>query len=396
MSQLRIAVVGAGIGGLTAALALAGQGHDITVFERRTGFGETGAGIQLSPNASRVLIDLGLGPILRRVGSEPERIVVRDLVSGKQISSVALGASAAERFGAPYWFVSRQDLHTALLDAVRGRGNVRLRVGRGLTGLTQTADKVTLAFEASGGAADRAEADIVVAADGIWSRARKSLGDERDPAPSGFVAYRTTLPRAGAPAELGLNEGGLWLGRDRHVVHYPIAAGRLLNIVAVERRAERLPEWSTPVDAPRVGAAFAGAAAPVSELLASAGEWSAWSLSDLPAKRMSSGRVALLGDAAHPALPFLAQGGAMAIEDAAVLAAEVGRSADDPAGAFRRYEKARLSRVRRVQDGARKNAGAYHAGGLVRIGRNIVMRRLGPAGMGERYAWLYGWRPGAA
>ena len=396
MTQLKIAVVGAGIGGLTAALALAGQGHDITLFERRTGFGETGAGIQLSPNASRVLIDLGLGPVLRRVAAEPERIVVRDLPSGKEIAGVALGSTANERFGAPYWFVSRQDLHTSLLDAVRGRGNVRLRVGRGLTGLSQDGDRVALTFEAAGGAADRAEADLVVAADGLWSRARKSLGDERDPVPSGFVAYRATIPRADAPAGLGGNEGGLWLGRDRHVVHYPIAGARFLNIVAVERRAERLAEWSAPTERARVLGAFAASAGPLRAILASASEWSAWSLYDVPAKRMVSGRVALLGDAAHPSLPFLAQGGAMAIEDAAVLATEIGRSADDPAAALRRYEAARLRRVRRVQEGARKNARAYHAGGLVRVGRNLVMRRLGPEGMTERYAWVYGWRAGPA
>ncbi len=396
MSQIKIAVVGAGIGGLTAALALAGQGHDITVFERRTGFGETGAGIQLSPNASRVLIDLGLGSVLRRVASEPERIVVRDLASGREISSVALGSSANERFGAPYWFVSRQDLHTALLDAVRGRGNVRLRVGRGLTGLTQTGDRVALAFEAAGGANDSAEADLVIAADGLWSRARRSLGDEREPVPSGFVAYRTTISRADAPDVLGRNEGGLWLGRDRHVVHYPIAGGRLLNVVAIERRVERLAEWSCPTDRATVLATFAGVAEPAAALLRAATEWSAWSLYDVPAKRMSAGRIALLGDAAHPALPFLAQGGAMAIEDAAVLAAEIGRSADDLGSALRRYEKARLSRVRRVQEAARRNARTYHAGGLMRAGRNLVMRRLGPEGMTERYAWLYGWRNGTA
>ncbi|MDB5559275.1 MAG: FAD-binding monooxygenase [Enterovirga sp.] len=392
MSRLSIAVVGAGIGGLTSALALAGQGHEITIFERRTGFGEAGAGIQLSPNASRVLIELGLGLVLKRLASEPSRIVVRDLGSGKQIAAIALGAFASQRFGTPYWFVSRQDLHTALLDAVRARGNIRLRVGRTLTGITQRDERVELAFEAAGGAADAATADLVVAADGIWSRARASLGDGREPLSSGFVAYRSTIARADAPAALGDNEGGLWLGPGRHVVHYPIAGGRLLNVVAVEKREDRLAEWSAPVDPARVRSAFAGAAAPVAELLAAAPEWSAWSLHDLPAQRMASGRTALLGDAAHPALPFVAQGGAMAIEDAAQLAAEIARLPDDPSGALRAYEKARLPRVKRVQSAARKNARIYHAGGPVRLARNLVMRRLGPEGMSERYGWVYDWR----
>lgn len=394
MERLNVAVVGAGIGGLAAALALAARGHDITLYERRTGFGETGAGIQLSPNASRILISLGLGPVLQRVTSEPERIRVRDLRSGRALTDVALGSAAQERFGAPYWFVSRQDLHTALLDAVRGRSNVRLRVGRALNGIAQDGSRAALSFDAAGGASDGASADLVVAADGIRSAARRSLGDARDPVASGFVAYRATVPRADAPSGLGGGEGGLWLGPGRHVVHYPIAGGRLLNLVAVERRAERLDEWSAPVGAGRVAASFSGAAPLLRELLAAPSEWSAWSLDDLPAKRMASGRVALLGDAAHPALPFLAQGGAMAIEDSAALAAVLARSGDDVPGALRSYERARLPHVRRIQDAARRNARAYHAAGLVALARNLVMRRLGPEGMSERYAWIYGWKPG--
>ncbi len=395
MTQLSIAVVGAGIGGLTAALALSAQGHEITLFERRTGFGETGAGIQLSPNASRVLIDLGLGPVLRRVACEPERIVVRDLRSGREIAGIGLGTAASQRFGAPYWFVSRQDLHTALLDAVRGR-NVRLRVGRGLTALDPAGERVGLRFEAAGGAADSAEADLVVAADGLWSSARKSLGDDRDPVASGYVARRATIARGDAPSTFGGNEGGLWLGRGRHLVHYPIAGGRLLNIVLVEKGTERLTEWSSPADHRQVLASFPELAQPARDLLSAAGEWSAWALHDLPARRMSSGRVALLGDAAHPSLPFLAQGGAVAIEDAAVLAAEIARAPDDATAALRSYDKARLARVRRIQDGARRNARIYHAGGITRLARNLAMRRLGPDGMRDRYAWIYGWRVGPA
>ena len=384
-------IAGAGIGGLTAALALAARGWEVTLVERRTAFSADGAGIQLSPNASRILIDLGLGPALRRAASEPTRVAIRALASGREIGAVALGAFMRERFGAPYYVIHRAELQTLLLDAVRARSTIRLMMGRAVIGGRERPDRTSITVENAAGARDTLEADLAVAADGLWSRLRAAGEDWRAPQYRGFAAWRATIPRTDAPAGLAGDETGLWLGRDRHVVHYPIAGGRLLNIVAVERRAAPVEGWAEPGDPAELVADFAEAAAPLRALLAAAPAWQLWSLFDLPAAAMRRGRLALVGDAAHPVLPFLAQGGALAIEDAAVLGGALA-GAKDVAAALAAYERARLPRARRIQQAARRNGAAYHAGGVKAFIRDAVIRHLGPERMALRFAWLYGWR----
>ena len=392
MPGLSIAVVGAGIGGLTAALALARRGHAVTLIERRTGFSEVGAGLQLSPNASRILMNLGLGPALRRAVTEPQRVVVRSIRSGKSIGQVALGPFMRERFGAPYWVVHRADLQTILLDAVRSESAIRLVMGRTVEEVEDGPGQAALTWTSTGGARETVMADMIVGADGVWSTVRRTLGDKEPPTFRRYVAWRATFERSAAPAELAGDETGLWLGSHGHVVHYPIAGGRLVNVVAIEKSAAPVEGWAVPGNRNDLLTRYSTAAPALKFLLAQPAEWLRWSLYDHPARRLAGGRIALLGDAGHPVLPFLAQGAALAIEDAATLASLLEQEQPDIPQLLQAYEESRLKRASRVQSEARRNGRIYHAGSLVAFGRNQVMRHLGPEGMTRRYDWLYGFR----
>jgi salicylate hydroxylase len=284
--------------------------------------------------------------------------------------------------------VHRADLVRVLLDAVRGHPNVELLMGRAATTVGSGAQAATLTLVSASGRSESRSFDAIVGADGIWSSVREAVGAAGPASYRGFVAWRASVDRSRVPRALAGNETGLWLGRGHHVVHYPIAGGRLVNLVAIERRAEPVDGWAAPGDPAVLRGHFEEAARELRALIALPDRWLLWSLFDRPATKLCKGRIVLVGDAGHPVLPFLAQGAALAIEDAALLAAAL--STSGVPDALRRFEAERLPRVTRVQREARRNGEVFHARGLMAAGRNLLIRRLGPEGMARRYAWLYG------
>ncbi|MHB2168237.1 FAD-dependent monooxygenase [Alsobacter sp. R-9] len=390
-----ILIAGAGIAGLTLALMLARAGRQVVVLEKRTRVEEVGAGIQLSPNASRILLGLGLGPALARAAGEPEKLVVRRGIGGGRLVEMPLGAAARERFGAPYYVVHRADLQTILLDAVRSQPEIRLVFGRGVVSADTEGDEAVVAVEAAGGA-ETFRGDILVGADGLWSRVAHAIGDHSEAEFSGFVAWRGLIPAEQAPPPFRRQETGLWLGPNAHVVHYPLRGGKVVNVVAVISDRNSEPGWSRPGDPVTFQRRFRGWSPELRALFEAVPEWQVWSLFDrAPRQRWVSGRVGLIGDAAHPLLPFLAQGGACAIEDAAILTARIGATPLDLPAALRAYETVRRPRAAALQNAGRANGRIYHMPEPFSLARDFVMRQMGGEGLMKRYAWLYEWKPDA-
>ncbi|MBL8567493.1 MAG: FAD-dependent monooxygenase [Phreatobacter sp.] len=381
----RIAIVGAGIGGLTAALTLAREGFSVEVLERAPALEEVGAGIQLGPNASRILIRLGLAERLAAVVVVPEGMDVRSGRSGDIILSAELGDAVAARYGAPWWVVHRGDLQAALGEAACEDQCIQLRTGAAVSAVTEVAGGV----EVKTGNGDHL-VDALIGADGVRSAVRRALGDGSGPVFRGRTAWRATLPMDDAPRSLRGRRLGLWLGPNAHVVHYPLRGGAAVNVVAFVEDDAPVDGWSGPGEAADLLSRFAGWAGPLRDLLAAAPGWTRWSLADRPVWfGPGRGAATLLGDAAHAMLPFAAQGGAMAIEDAAVLARLAAGRRADLAGAFRAYERARRGRTAAVQQLAARNGAIYHLTGPMAFARDTAMRLMGGERLVARQDWIY-------
>ena len=366
MDGIRVAVVGAGIAGLSAAAFLARAGIACTVYEQAPELREVGAGIQLSPNGSRLLHRIGLAEHLSRVGVRPAAIELRRWRDDATIARTELGLRCVAEYGAPYYTLHRADLHGGL----RGLAGAVL-TGRRCVGVVEHPDRVDLRF-ADG---TSASADLVVGADGLHSVVRKAIAAD-PPRFSGLVVHRGLIHLPVPPPPTVR----IWLGPRGHVVCYPISAQRVNVVVA-------LPA-SVPPGA--LGPAFAGWHPAVRELVTAVDGSIRWELYDrAPLARWGTGRVVLAGDAAHPMLPFGAQGANQAIEDAAALAACLRDGLADVPGALRRYELLRVPRVARVSAMVKDNAGNHHLpDGVRQRRRDRPMRSR--AGLGAR-AWLYGY-----
>jgi salicylate hydroxylase len=369
------------------------NGFRVVVLEQAEQLEETGAGIQLSPNAARALIGLGLGDRLRSHVVAPAALQVLAAHSGRELVRMPLDG-AEQRYGAPYWMIHRGDLQSVLLAAAGQALDISVKLGMRLEDFVSHPNGVTVSARGRAGLWDE-HGMALLAADGLWSDTRARLGFTDAPRFAGRTAWRALIPADAVTAEFREPLIRLWLGRDSHLVHYPVKAGSLINVVVITADRWNAPGWSMPASradllqrlSPKRWAPQAHALMQLPET------WLKWALYDRPALvNLSRGRAALLGDAAHPMLPFLAQGAAMAIEDAVVAAQCLSRMTDDAAGALEAYSAIRSKRVARVQRLAARNGKRYHLGGLRAVLRNAAMRSLGGEGLLRHYDWLYDWR----
>lgn len=391
---LPVVVAGAGIAGMTAALSLARRGRDVVLLERADHLDEIGAGIQLSPNAGRVLAGLGLAGPVDAVAVRPSAIRIRDARDGRDLQRLALDGVAA-RHGAPYRLIHRGELQALLLSAVKTEPRIRLSLGAFIETAEERGGRVALDVF-FGEIRRTVEGDALIGADGVWSRTRTAILGGGAACYSGRTAWRTVIPigaAGGIPIDELTTATSLWLGERAHLVVYPIRSGRMLNLIAAVDGEWVEERWDVPGDRIDLLRAFASWPKPVRDLLDRAETWRKWALCTAPDGPWARGRIALAGDAAHGMLPFVAQGGAMAIEDGAVLGRLVGEPG--PTAMETRlaaYVSARRRRVRKVAGTAAANARIYHLSGLAADARNFAMRLMGDGGMLRRMDWIWGWR----
>ncbi len=393
-----IIVAGAGIGGLTAALALAARRFQVIILERTERLEEAGAGLQLSPNASRVLIELGVEPYLAPHVIVPDAVSIVSTRAAKEIGQIPLGTNAQSRYGAPYWIVRRADLQAALLACVENNSNIDLRLGAQVEDILTTPNGVTV-IHRKNGARHEETAHALIGADGVWSTVRNRIFPQIQPQFTGRIAWRGIVETAQLPHEFDTRCVQLWMGPKAHLVAYPMSGGQRINVVAItsgtwDKLGRDKPGWSEPGDATEIAGHFSSPQWPPSarKVIDAVGDWRKWALFAMPDGGVwSNGCIGLLGDAAHAMLPFVAQGAGMAIEDAAVLAKCLGDQADITA-ALKQYGCLRAPRVERMQRTARRTGLIYHLTGPMAFARDQVIKMLGGQRLLSRQDWIYNWR----
>jgi salicylate hydroxylase len=386
---MKVIIVGAGIGGLAAALALLKRGLDVEVHEQAPELKEVGAGIQISSNGTRVLYALGLEAALKRVQVLPSKRQIRHWATGETWNWFELGAATRERYGTPHVMLHRADLHGLLADAVRILKPDAIRLNRRLAAVSQTETEVEARFESG----DSVRADYLIGADGIHSKVRACLFGADKPEFTGCVAWRGLVPMDKLPPHISQMLGTNWLGPHGHVLHYPVRRGELMNFISfVERDDWQVESWVTQGSTGELANDYRGWHEDVHAIIRNIETPYKWAMMVRgPMARWSAGRITLLGDACHPTLPFLGQGGVMSIEDGYVVAACLAKYFDDPAAAFGRYEEIRRERTAAVVRKSHENRRSAFSPALadpsavaIEVAREWQQERVR-----ERMDWLY-------
>ena len=387
-------IVGGGIGGLAAALACGQAGARPQVLERAATFSEVGAGIQMGPNVTRTLHAWDLAEDLKEIGFTPHRLEAKDTETGQVIGSLRLGQRSLDTYGAPYVTVHRADLHRVLLQKIIGSGLAELRLDSEVQAVQQNADGIQISgTNLPASLTEFSKSAAMVGADGLWSKMRQFVVPPTAPRVTGLLAYRALIPMQSVPEKLRLQDVNVWVGPRVHAVLYPVKCGEYLNLVVVVQGAPpaSLDEWDHAGNKQDLEAAMGPIHADLRNMLAAVPAWRLWPLCDRPPIKgpheMAKGRIALLGDAAHPMRPFLAQGAGMAIEDAAELARSWARVDLSVPERLQIYAQVRWARNAQVQQRSIRNGQIFHLQGPLQWGRNVAMKFLGESLMDV--PWLY-------
>lgn len=389
MASKKVVIVGGGIGGLAAALALLKRGIDVDVYEQASELREVGAGIQVSSNGTRVLYALGLEEALRQVQVLPSKRVIRHFATGETWNWFDLGAVTRERYGTPHVMLHRGDLHSLLVDAVAAIKPGAFHLDMRAVSVAQTSSQAEVTFESGA----KAKAPFVIGADGIHSKVRAELFGASKPEFTGVVAWRGLIPMNELPPHLREMQGVSWLGPKGHVLHYPVRRGEIMNFISfVERDDWQVESWVTQGSTGELANDFHGWHDDVHAMIARIATPYKWALMVRgPMPAWSKGRITLLGDACHPTLPFLGQGGVMSIEDGYIVAACLEKYFDDPAVAFARYEEIRRERTASVVTKAAANCRLAFSPALAEPNAvaKEVAREWQQERVRERMEWLY-------
>lgn len=392
-TELPIVIAGAGIGGLCAALALRENGHAVVVMEKASALKAVGAGLQLSPNACAVLDRLGVLSALKPFSFAPDSVQINSGKTGEEIARVPLGTFIESRHGYPFWQVHRADLQAVLVDKVRATDGIDLRLGCQVVDLNASPyDHLTCIYQNTETTGNQ-HCKALIGADGVWSKVRHLIPAHSNAHYRGQVAYRTTVPLENLPHKWA-ERAALWLHKDSHLVHYPVRGGKELNIVALVEDAWQDEKWSIEANKEDLLHIFKDWPAEIKNLISNSKNWLKWALCSVDASGpWTHGNIALIGDAAHAMLPYMAQGAAMSIEDASVLANHLPKDVENVPAALRTFEKERKSRAVLIQNISLRNAQTFHYSGPMALARDTVLKLSSPESLARKFDKIYAWKP---